>query len=184
MTKAKRATIALGDIPLDVFQLSDGNYCMSQTQVAEVVGKDERNAREFLQSKRAKALPGIADTPAKNIEVDNTGQTRGQTRIVPWPIGATAVYWYFQAKRGNKIAEPLIIACLCDSLLRRADEAFGVVRTMEEYNQELVGLRRSLSTLSDNYTIDDDARTSAGDAWRDNQRLRDKIYELGGNPDD
>lgn len=190
MTKAKRQTIALGDVPLDVFQLPDGSYCMSLTQVAETVGKGIQNVSDFLDSKRLKALPGIEYTGQKNdtIEVDSSGQTRGGTRISPIPIGLATIYWYFQAKRGNKNAETLVIHGLYDSLLRRADEAFGIVRTMDEYNQELVSLRRSLSTLSDNYAIDDDARAIVSDMQamlderdRENAHLREKIRELGGD---
>ncbi|NJN62577.1 MAG: hypothetical protein HC795_14610 [Coleofasciculaceae cyanobacterium RL_1_1] len=40
--KAKRATIAIGTMEIDVFQLPDGSYRMSQTQVAETIGQSER----------------------------------------------------------------------------------------------------------------------------------------------
>ena len=57
--KAKRATIELGDRELEVFQLPDGSYWLSQTQVAEAVGKAEFSFRRFSTSKWLKALPGM-----------------------------------------------------------------------------------------------------------------------------
>lgn len=46
-TIAERATIYLGRIPLEVFMLPDGQYVLSQTQVAESVEKDELSVRQF-----------------------------------------------------------------------------------------------------------------------------------------
>lgn len=59
MTKAKRATLNLGDRALEVFQLNDGAYQLSQAQVAKAVNKPRRNASVFLQSKWLKSLSGI-----------------------------------------------------------------------------------------------------------------------------
>jgi len=68
-----------------------------------------------------------------------------------------------------------------DALLDALDISEDQVRELLDRADRL---NLDLSILGDNYAIDDDSRTSAGDAWRDNQRLREKIYELGGNPDD
>ncbi|MEM9769990.1 MAG: hypothetical protein AAF889_00040 [Cyanobacteria bacterium P01_D01_bin.73] len=51
MEKAKRATIQLGDRELEVFQLPDGSYRLSQSQVAEAVEKPEANFPDFLGKK-------------------------------------------------------------------------------------------------------------------------------------
>ncbi len=37
--RAERRTIYLGDIPLEVAMLPNGDYCFSQTQVAGVIDK-------------------------------------------------------------------------------------------------------------------------------------------------
>jgi hypothetical protein len=86
MTKAKRQTIALGDLELDVFQLPDGGYVMSQSQVAGVVGLQATYALRFLSSKWLKALPGQGYTEHdfSQIEVDSSGQLQskmGQYRL-------------------------------------------------------------------------------------------------------
>lgn len=181
MEKAKRATIQLGDRELEVFQLPDGSYDMSQAQVAKAVKKSRQNASDFLRSKWLKSLPGIDYTGPKNdlIEVTSDHEGRGGTRIAPISLELAAIYWYYQAKRGNQNAEALVIACLADSLLRRADEAFGVVRTADEYNQRLKQLEMQLATLSENYATDDVAREIADTAWAENQRLRE-ILEANG----
>ncbi|MCC3499639.1 MAG: hypothetical protein JGK03_26185 [Microcoleus sp. PH2017_25_DOB_D_A] len=48
---AERATIYLGSIPLEVFMLPDSQYVLSQTQVAEAVGKTKVSFGDFLVSK-------------------------------------------------------------------------------------------------------------------------------------
>lgn len=63
--KAKRALVRIGTLELEGFQLPDGSYRISQTQVAQSVGKDESNARKFLTSKSIKALLGKGYTPGK-----------------------------------------------------------------------------------------------------------------------
>jgi len=45
--KAQRATVQIGPLSVDGFQMPDGSYRMSQTQAAESVGLSERNAREL-----------------------------------------------------------------------------------------------------------------------------------------
>ena len=47
----QKATIYLGNIPLEVFMLPDGHYVLSQTQMAQSVEKDELSVRQFGKSK-------------------------------------------------------------------------------------------------------------------------------------
>jgi predicted RNA-binding protein with PIN domain len=75
--KATRATVAIGDLTVDAFMLPDGSYRMSQTQLAEAVGKDEINARRFLTSKNINAIRGESYTP-DSIEVSSPNEIRGQ----------------------------------------------------------------------------------------------------------
>lgn len=98
-SKATRAQIRIGGIEVDGFMLPDGEYRMSQTQIAECVQKDESNARKFLSSKAIKTLLGEGYTPGKNetIEVDAAEQTRGQTRIKPFSLEETSAFWLWEA---------------------------------------------------------------------------------------
>ena len=179
MTKAKRATLNLGDRELEVFQLGDGSYQLSQAQVARAINQGRQNASRFLKSKWLESLPGIDYTRPENplIEVENDGP--GGSRIYPISLELAGIYWYYQAKRGNKDAEALVIGCLIDSLLRRADQAFGVIRTEADYNQRLQTLETQLSVLGDNYAIDQIARDSESAAWAEVKRLRSWFERQG-----
>ncbi|MBD1877242.1 hypothetical protein H6F75_27560 [Nodosilinea sp. FACHB-131] len=78
--KAKRATVQIGTLSVDSFQLSDGSYRISPTQMAESVGKPEINARRFLDSRGIKALWSEAYTP-DSIEVNSPEQGHSQIQI-------------------------------------------------------------------------------------------------------
>lgn len=49
--KATKATIQLGDIELDVFQLPDGEYIFSKSQVVNSVKTDKKRLSEILETK-------------------------------------------------------------------------------------------------------------------------------------
>lgn len=181
MEKAKRATIELGDRELDVFLLPDGSYEMSQAQVARAIHQGRQNASRFLKSKWLKSLPGIDSMRHENplIEVETDGP--GGSRVYPISLELAAIYWYYQSKRDNRDAEALVIACLTDSLLRRADEAFGRARTMDDYNQQLQTLEHNFRALSNSYMADDIARQNEKLAWVEVQRLQELLEENGIN---
>jgi hypothetical protein len=82
---AQRATIQIGAIAIEGFMLPDSSYRMSQTQAAECVGKPQRNAGRFLESKGIKALRGNGYTP-DTVEVKFSKQSRGQTRFNALPV--------------------------------------------------------------------------------------------------
>jgi len=126
--KARRATIFLGDIPLHVFQVSNGRYKLSQTQLAEAIGKDEISVRRFLTSKSPQALP-YKDFTADKIPVMGEG-----VRFNAVPIPLAIAYWTKESLVGNLVAVRLLAASANEAIERRADAAFGVRRSEEEYN--------------------------------------------------
>jgi hypothetical protein len=136
-TKAVKASIPFGTITIDGFQLPDGSYRMSQTQAAECVGLTERNAREFLQSKAIKSLLGEGYTPAISDIESDPEQQRGSSRIRSLPLEVVSAYWLWQCFRGNKQALPLCVALITESLERRFDNAFGITRSEDDWNQRL-----------------------------------------------
>ncbi|MEG5043541.1 hypothetical protein [Microcoleus sp. B4-C1] len=131
---AERATIYLGNIPLEVFMLPDVQYVLSQTQVAEAVGKTKVSFGDFLVSKSPEALPykGFRSKKA-SIKGNNV-----QINIIP--IDLAVAYWTKEAIVGNVTAARLLGACAAESIERRADSAFGVQRAEEE-RQELMRIR-------------------------------------------
>ena len=160
--KATRATVHVGSFTIDGFMLPDGSYRMSQTQAAECVGKPEINARRFLDSKAIKALLGKGYTP-DSVEIDSgVSQLRGQSRFNALPLDVVTAYWLNQAAQNNNQALSLVWALLTESLERRFDDAFGVVRSEQERNerlsQQIQTLARDLTKLGEAYAQDDEIR--------------------------
>ena len=112
-----------------MFQMPDGEYRLSQTQVAESVCKDESSFRDFLKSKSPEALP------YKGLRSVKIGIVGNNTKIAPVPIEMAAAYWTKEAIAKNIVAIRLLGACAIESIERRADKAFGVKRSEEEYNE-------------------------------------------------
>ncbi len=56
--KAQRRTIHLGDIPLEIAMLPNGERCFSQTQVASAIDKPASSLVSFYTSKQFKSIFG------------------------------------------------------------------------------------------------------------------------------
>ena len=69
-TKAKKATFKLGSLVLDGYQLPDGSYRMSATQVAKALNKHHKSVGEFLEGNSPQALPhkGSPQLPKLKVE--------------------------------------------------------------------------------------------------------------------
>lgn len=181
-TKATRAIVSIGNLSIDGFMLPDGRYQMSQTQIAEAIGKPEINARRFLDSKGIKGLLGKAYTP-DTIEVDSFDSARGQTRINAIPIEVATAYWFSQASKGDKQALSLVWSLLTESLERRFDAAFGVNRTDQERDDRLSSriqqLEQDLTSLGQAFEIDNLQSIELQSYREENQRLRSLLEEQG-----
>jgi hypothetical protein len=192
MTKARRETIALNTVVIELFQLPDASYRASQSGAAEAIGKPEYSFRDFLGSQWLKSLPGIDSDSGKIEKIQREGEAGAAINAVPLVV--VAAFWLKEALKGNKQAQVLTWACLTETLTRRADAAFGVVRSEAEYEaataemMKLLGrVARERNLLLESYEIDDDARAIVSDMQamlderdRENARLREKIRELGG----
>ena len=157
--KATRATVAISGLTVDALMLPDGSYRMSQTQSAECIGDDAVYARNFLISKPFKNLRGEGYTP-ETFEVEPTKSVRGQTRIQGWSLDVVYAYWVYRCFKGNKSAFSIVIAIGTESLERRFDDAFGVVRTEQERNDattaRIKALEKDLDNLGEGFAIDAD----------------------------
>lgn len=123
---AEKTTIHLGVIPLEVFMEPSGRYVLSQTQVAEAVGKPESSFRDFIGSKSPEALP------YKGFRAEKTSVKGNNAKINTIPIIVATTYWTKEATVPNIIAARLLGACAAESIERRADAAFGIHREEEE----------------------------------------------------
>ena len=126
-SKAKRTTITIAGIKVEVFQLPNGEYVMSQTQATDAVNKQASSIFNWLQSEQSKALLGevsaIFNTPAEGFNKP----------IQAVPIEVVTAYWHRQSTLGNEQAAKLVYACMTETLRRRCDAAFDVTRTEQRY---------------------------------------------------
>lgn len=177
--KAKRASILIGTLDVEGFQMPDGSYRMSIASTAEAVGLARRNAFEFLQSKAIKSLLGEGYTGSIfEIEVESeASQLRGQTRISALPLDVVNAYWHWQSHRGNKQALKLCMALSLESLERRYDAAFSVQRSELEYNTRLHDRvsREEFDALAEAYAEPDLLQEHIN-------RLEQQIRDMGGEP--
>ena len=138
---AKRATIYLGSIPLEVFWLVELNqYRLSQTQVLEAIKvsdnwltrlrKESRKAFEALQSKGFTGL----QVEAYFIEEGNRGTKFAKTLS----INDATLIWSWFNRQGNELAADILEVCAIEAIERRADAAFNIQRTEEERNEQMI----------------------------------------------
>lgn len=141
--KAQRATIKLGDIELDVFLLSNGEYRFSATGIAAILGlSSDKRVRQILTSKSLKAKTAITLGLGKNDEFKLTFdkisiEECGNINAISIDLLMLIVN-YEAFKNDNEKAQLILEAALAEALERRADSAFHHKRSEDEYNARLV----------------------------------------------
>jgi hypothetical protein len=125
--KAVRATITLGDIELDVFQLPDGGYYFTQSVLKTIhITLSNTSGKKYVKP--------ILEA---NSALLQTAQLEGnpvKLKLIPMSLFGEIVGIY--AKLGNEYCIAILVACFEEALERRADAAFNVIRTEEERNQK------------------------------------------------
>ncbi len=117
--RAERRTIYLGDIPLEVAMLPNGDYCLSQTQVAYAIEKDRNSVLRFFRSKHFKAL---IDKGFKCYHFEEKLLIEGgKTPISPISIDVACLYWQKWAVAGNERAQQIGLALNKHSLFDLSD---------------------------------------------------------------
>jgi hypothetical protein len=154
--KAQRATVQIGPLSVDGFQMPDGSYRMSQAGAAECIGTTPQNASNFLRSKAFKALQSgeSTDQTFEVIEVESSQQATGGTRINAVSLDVVWAFWLYQCLRGNKQAYNLLAALGLETLERRFDAAFGVERSESDHDALLTqrlqaDLSRAIEALAE-----------------------------------
>jgi hypothetical protein len=102
---------------------------LSQTQVAEAIGEKEISFRRFLSSKSPEALAYKGFRSVKTPVEDTNAP------IKPIPIKLAIAYWTKESRNGNQAAITILGASAHEAIERRADKAFGIHRSEEEYNR-------------------------------------------------
>jgi hypothetical protein len=135
VVKAVRVMIYLGSISLWVFQMPNGEYRLSKAQILESIG-EKKYWLSRLPSKAPKALKELQDRGftgclIKAVVKLERGSTRADTLSIADAMRVSARF----SRKGNVIASDILEAAGIEAIERRADKAFGVERTEEEYNQ-------------------------------------------------
>lgn len=107
MIKAKKVDILLGKVDISVYQLPNGEYRLSQTQITETIDQDEISFRHFLKSKAPEALPYKG---CKFDKIQEPGAAGRPPNGVP--IKVASVYWLKESSKGNKTASKIIATSL------------------------------------------------------------------------
>ena len=147
--KARRILVPFGDILLNGFVLPDGSYALSQSQVAEAIGKRDMSVYRFLvphfsEQKRLKVLSSNDfRLHTFEVEVERDSLTRGGANTVKIiPIRLASAFWLEQACKGNAKAQALSAACMEEALERRFDKIVAIERVEEFYNERLTSSRQ------------------------------------------
>lgn len=127
--KALRATIKLGDTELDCYQMPDGDYWFSQNQMKEqlqILPGDSTGKKHFKP---------LLDASPSRVDRTKIEGNNAIAKVIHIELFKEVVAKY--AELGNKSCIALVAACFAEALERRADLAFGKVRTEEERNERL-----------------------------------------------
>lgn len=131
---ARKTIINFGGIELEVYQLPKGDYCFGQTQVGKSIQKGHTSVIQFLNTTSPFALPhkSFLDEP-NYAPIVQDESFPFNLNIKPIPFKITLAYWTYWACKGNTSAQALLAAGTEETLTRLADQAFGVVKTEQQY---------------------------------------------------
>ena len=97
--KAQRATLDIGGITINVYQLPDGSYRLSGRNVTDAIGKPSNSLTRWAGVKSLKDLP--------HADMESIQSDMGET-FTPVSVPDTLAYWGTCAARGNTHARSLL----------------------------------------------------------------------------
>lgn len=124
--KAKKATIIYNGIELEAYQLPNGEYNLSKTQVGKAIEKLDSSVQEWLSGKSPEALP-YKDHVFQEVSIEGRNTTFNSV-----PLNVAAAYWTYWAQKGNTVALALVSTSVVESLTRLCNNAFGVKNNESE----------------------------------------------------
>jgi hypothetical protein len=130
--KAIHAKIQLGDISLDGYKAQEESsvlYFCSKKQIVDLLELDHRRFAQLVRLELAKNLI------PQGLEVRALQANHG--RIQGIPVHQVSLIWVLASSRNNKKAALLLAACSTETLERKFDKEFGIVRTEEERDEIL-----------------------------------------------
>jgi hypothetical protein len=143
--KAPRLTIYLGEVPVEVFDTSEG-YVLSQTSVTKAIEKHRSAVLQFLEGDSTEALQCKHFKCCKIQEISVEG---AKSKIKVIPVDVATAFWRYWSKqkpigktkpaiaksqKSIDLANGIIDACLAEAIERRADKGFNKKVSEEDYN--------------------------------------------------
>jgi hypothetical protein len=152
--KATRATIKLGNIELNCFQMPDGSYGYEYVWLADLIGKDKQILSDKKSPYYLKGIVGEA-LAHQTIKIEGISASDNKKKYLNQQQLGNVLGVF--SNLGHTKATDLLIACFAEALDRRADNAFGVQRTEQDRNDRLAArtvgkvARRSLTDAITSY---------------------------------
>lgn len=136
--KAKVAKITIAGIELEAYQMPEGHYKLSLSQLATALE---------LQPTQLRRLKGLQNAPVESLKVKRGKRFEGLQAVLVGTKEISEAAMAF-ALRGNKLAEALMIALVTEAFERRCDAAFGVKKTEVDYEVQTKEFYRELARKS------------------------------------
>ena len=111
--KLPSATIYLENTLVDYRMLPNGDYCLSQAQVAQIIDEVPASITQFLDSEDFKVKWASRCKIFDICEVYLEGSNKS---IIPVSINVASCYWQNCAVRGNEKANKLILTLMINTL--------------------------------------------------------------------
>ncbi len=110
-------TIYLGETPLTVAMLANGDYRLSQREVANAIALEPDSITQFFESQYFKAL---SDQSLESEKSEEPLWIEGFSKpINPISIGLVCLFWQKWAIAGNEKAQGLVVAMVQHSLQKQ-----------------------------------------------------------------
>jgi hypothetical protein len=122
--KAVRATIKLGEIEFEGYQLPDGTYKVTAQTFKETLGALIGNS---TGKRHLKPLLEASPSIVEHVKIESYNKP-----VVMFGIDTFTEVVGAYARLGNQKAIAMLIACANETMERRFDNAFGVAKTEEE----------------------------------------------------
>lgn len=140
---AKKKTVTMFGMNVEVYQLPNGEYTMSKTQVGQVINKDDRSVPAWLNGNSPEVIP------YKDFSFPEVSIAGNNKRFHSVPFDMAVSYWTYHARQGNEIALAIMANCTVEKMNRLADEAFNVEKTEVEYNLQFTSRQPDMETMAE-----------------------------------
>lgn len=130
--KARRTVVNFCGFDLDCFQLPNGEYALSRTQLGASCDKPDNSVLRWLEGNS----PEAASANGSMFLLDTIELEDNPTSIKPATFKLAVLYWTYQARQGNTKAQAYLAASAEETLTRLADEAFGIVKSDQKYQMQ------------------------------------------------